>query len=136
MAEANAQIPADESSIPYAWFLYVVECSDGSLYTGISTDVARRIGEHLGLFGRSRGAKYFSGRSPTKLHYVEGSISRSEASKREAWVKSLTRSKKWLLCREGEQNLLKNSINIAAETGADQRSTLNMVGNITDKIKN
>ena len=73
------------------WFLYVVECSDGSLYTGITVDIDRRMNEHNS--GR-RGAKYTRSRRPVKLVYAEIAEGRSDASKREAAFKKLSRQKK------------------------------------------
>jgi len=73
------------------WSLYIIEASDASLYTGISTDVERRFEEHrLG----QKGAKYFNGRSPVEVVYREDGHSRSSASRREAEIKKLARSEK------------------------------------------
>lgn len=73
------------------WFVYIVECSDKSLYTGIATDVERRVEEHN---TSSKGAKYTSRRRPVKLVYFETSTDRSTASKREYAIKQLSRSEK------------------------------------------
>ena len=73
------------------WFVYMIQSSDGSLYTGITTDVARRFQEHL---DGKQGAKYFQGRRPEKVVYVEGGHDRSSASKREAAIKRLRREQK------------------------------------------
>lgn len=72
------------------WYVYILECSDGTLYTGTTTDVARRLGEHT----TGRGAKYTRGRGVSKLTYHETCASRSDAYRREAWIKGLTRGKK------------------------------------------
>ena len=79
------------------WYLYVVECSDGSLYTGITTNIERRINEHN--YG-DRGAKYTRSRRPVKLIYKERVIDRSIASKREYRIKRLKRSEKTLLIKD------------------------------------
>lgn len=71
-------------------YIYIVECSDGSLYTGYSTDVERRVAEH----NQGKGAKYTRGRRPVKLCYQEEYKSRSLAQKREYQIKQLPRSKK------------------------------------------
>ena len=71
--------------------LYIVECGDGSLYTGITTDVERRLAEHAG--GR-RGAKYLKSRLPLKLVFEYPVGSRSIALRLEARVKKLSRSLK------------------------------------------
>jgi len=72
----------------------MIEASDGSLYTGIATDVERRFAEHaLGREGK-KGAKFFYGRKPVKVVYKEGDHSRSSASTREAEIKSFSRQAK------------------------------------------
>jgi putative endonuclease len=72
------------------WFVYMIRCSDGSLYTGITNDVQRRFQQHTdGL-----GAKYFRGRQPEALVYVETGHDRSSASKRESAIKKLPRTEK------------------------------------------
>jgi len=65
----------------------MILCSDNSLYTGISNDVERRILQHAG----QRGAKYFRGRQPEQLVYLESGHDRSTASQREAAIKKLRR---------------------------------------------
>ena len=73
------------------WFLYVVECSDGTLYTGITKDLTRRINEHN---YSSRSAKYTRSRRPVKLVYSKSYTSQSEALKAEYRFKRLKRKKK------------------------------------------
>ncbi|PID84369.1 endonuclease [Candidatus Gracilibacteria bacterium] len=68
--------------------LYILRCRDGSLYTGITTDIDRRIKEHNGE--RKGGAKYTRGRHPVSLVYSENFVNRSEASKREREIKQMT----------------------------------------------
>ncbi|MFW2403559.1 MAG: GIY-YIG nuclease family protein [Gammaproteobacteria bacterium] len=68
-----------------AWFVYVVQCSDGSLYTGVATDVDARIEQH----NAGRGAKYTRGRRPVKLMYFEPADHRSAALRREIAIKRL-----------------------------------------------
>jgi putative endonuclease len=77
------------------WFVYIVRCSDKSLYTGITTDVAARIKIHN--FGK--GAKYTRSRLPVKLVYKEAMRSESAARKREAEIKKLPRLEKLSLLR-------------------------------------
>ncbi|WP_243371350.1 GIY-YIG nuclease family protein [Geotalea sp. SG265] len=72
------------------WHVYVIQCSDSSFYTGITTDVERRFADHAG----KRGAKYFRLHTPEKLVYVESGHSRSSAGKREIEIKRLTRAEK------------------------------------------
>lgn len=74
-----------------SWFVYMIEASDGSLYTGITTDVARRFAEHR---DGKQGARYFKGRQPRQVVYVEPAEDRSSASKREAAIKQLRRNQK------------------------------------------
>ena len=72
------------------WRLYVVRCSDDSLYTGITTDLERRVYEH----NQGKGAKYTRARIPVHIIYFERHPDRSAASKAEAAFKKLTRKKK------------------------------------------
>ncbi len=74
-----------------SWSVYMIEASDGSLYTGITTDIERRFNEHL---QGGRGARYFAGRKPVAVVYREDGHSRSSASRREAEIKKLSRSDK------------------------------------------
>ena len=73
------------------WFLYVVECSDGTLYTGVTIDVTRRIREHN---NPSRGAKYTRSRRPVNLVYHTDFPDRATACKAEAKFKKLSRKQK------------------------------------------
>ena len=72
------------------YFVYLLECADGSLYTGITTDIERRLKEHQagtgGHFTRAKGAK--------RILYTEEHPDRSSASKREAAIKKLSRPQK------------------------------------------
>ncbi len=73
-----------------SWQVYMIICSDNSLYTGITTDVQRRFSQHLA----GTGAKYFRGRIPHRLVYLEGGHNRSTASRREAQIKKLRSDEK------------------------------------------
>lgn len=73
-----------------SWKLYILRCGDGSLYTGITTDVQARLKLHR----NGRGAKYTRGRGPLELVYSEECGSKSDALKRELAVKALTREEK------------------------------------------
>mgnify|MGYP003394323909 CR=1 FL=1 len=81
------------------YFVYLIECEDGSLYTGITTDVERRFKEHKSGVG----GHYTSAKKVTKLLYTEKHPDRSSASKREAEIKSWRREKKLSLVRSREQ---------------------------------
>jgi putative endonuclease len=75
-----------------SYSLYIVACADGTYYTGIATDVQRRIQEHNG--SKPKGARYTSARRPVVLVYEAAFATRSDASKEEARIKSLTRQQK------------------------------------------
>jgi putative endonuclease len=78
------------------WTVYILKCGDDSLYTGITTDVIRRVKEHNGGT-ESKGAKCTSARRPVQLVYSEECEDRSSASKREWEIKQMSRSQKLLL---------------------------------------
>ncbi|MCP4469090.1 MAG: GIY-YIG nuclease family protein [Gammaproteobacteria bacterium] len=82
------------------WSLYIIEASDASLYTGITTDVERRFDEHS---QGPRGARYFNGRNPLKIVYREDGHSRSSASRREAEIKKLSHGAKQHLIAQAKQ---------------------------------
>ena len=79
------------------WYLYVVECVDGTLYTGVSTDVSRRVHEHNHT---KRGAKYTRVRRPVKLVWHKEYNNRSEAQSAEHQFKKLLHKQKWEIIRE------------------------------------
>lgn len=74
-----------------SWFVYIVECVDGSLYTGVTTDVERRVQEHNS--GRA-GARYTRARRPVRLVYSEAAGDRSSALIREIEIKQMDRAAK------------------------------------------
>lgn len=76
------------------WWVYIVECSDKSMYTGITTDTDRRVMEHN---TSTKGAKYTRSKRPVSLVYKEHCENRSIASKREYEIKKLKRADKLLL---------------------------------------
>jgi putative endonuclease len=77
----------DTSSV---WQVYILECGDGSLYTGIARDVAERIITH----NQGTGAKYTRGRLPVRLVYAEPADNRATALRRELAIKKLSRERK------------------------------------------
>ena len=79
-----------------SYFVYILQCSDDTLYTGITTDIKRRVDEHN---GSTKGAKYTKLRRPVKLVYSEDSEDRSSASKREYAIKKLSRLEKLKLIK-------------------------------------
>lgn len=80
---------------PKTWFVYLLRCADDTLYTGISTDVARRIDEHNA--GAPLGARYTHARRPVVLVYQESAASRSDALRRELEIKAKDRVAKLAL---------------------------------------
>lgn len=79
------------------WYVHMLRCGDGSLYTGSTTDVDRRLREHQS----GTGARYTRSRPPVTLAYVEEAPDRSAAQRREAAVKKLSRDQKWSLIGKG-----------------------------------
>jgi len=73
-----------------AWQVYVVECADGTYYTGITTDLSRRLAQH----DAGRGARYTRGRAPVTLRYREPAPDKGAALRRELALKRLSRSQK------------------------------------------
>jgi putative endonuclease len=78
------------------WSVYIVQCKDGTYYTGITTDIDARIKVH----NSGLGAKYTRGRGPVKLVWSEGLLTRGEALRRECEIKKMSRAEK--------QQLIKN----------------------------
>jgi predicted GIY-YIG superfamily endonuclease len=76
-----------------AWFVYVVRCRDGTLYTGISRDVDARVAKH----NAGKGARYTRGRGPVALLHTERRSSQAAALRREAAIKALPRAEKLAL---------------------------------------
>lgn len=74
------------------WQVYLLECADGTLYTGVSRDLARRLLQHNGE--RAGGPRYTRGRRPVQLLWSAPAADRSEAQQREAAIKKLSRADK------------------------------------------
>jgi putative endonuclease len=79
------------------YYLYILKCADGTLYTGITMDMQRRIGEHN---DSKLGAKYTAARRPVRPVYSRKFKNRSTAAKAEAQIKKMTRSQKLELIKE------------------------------------
>ena len=84
------------------WWLYIIETDKGLLYTGITTDKERRFKEHCAVAdgnakAKAKGAKYFRANKPVSIVYSEQYKNRSEASKREAVVKKMSKADKCIL---------------------------------------
>ncbi len=80
------------------YYIYILECCDGSYYTGYTTNVEKRLAVHQD----GKGAKYTKGRLPLSLVYEESYQTKSEALKREYAIKQLTKSQKKLMIESGE----------------------------------
>lgn len=78
------------------WHVYIIRCSDNSLYTGITTDIDRRFRQHA----EGKGAKYFRGRMPLQVVYREENHSRCSAAGREFRIKSMNRAEKEIMVAE------------------------------------
>ena len=88
-----------EPAVASEWFLYMVECADGRVYTGITTDVSRRFAEHSE--GGIKGAKALRGKGPLKLVFQQQMLNRSTASIAESAIKKLSKQQKLLLIAKG-----------------------------------
>jgi putative endonuclease len=91
MTDAAATRIQGAAAMP--WFVYIIQCSDHSLYTGITTDVQRRFQQHA----TQQGAKYFRRCQPLQIVLIESHPCRATASRREAAIKCLSRQQKWAL---------------------------------------
>lgn len=85
----------NENGKSESWFLYILECNDGTLYTGITNDITRRLQQH----NDGKGARYTRTRCPVKLLYYEPCRNRAAAMVRECAVKSLPRERKMKIVR-------------------------------------
>lgn len=90
-----------------SWQVYIIRCTDDALYTGITTDVERRFSQHAS----GRGAKFFRGREPQVVVYMESGHTRSTASIREAEIKKLPRDEKCrlLTAQSNEVNAVRSN---------------------------
>jgi putative endonuclease len=84
------------------WCVYIVECNDRSLYTGITNDLVKRIIEH----NRGRGARYTAGKRPVRLVYWEHAASKSAAGRKESQIKAWSRGKKLRLIEQTKSESL------------------------------
>lgn len=95
-APLNSAPPIKSESL---WYLYVVRCANGHLYTGVTTNVARRFSEHQS--GSTKSAKFLRGKGPLTLMYQEQVGCQGDALRREIVVKKLSRVKKLALIESG-----------------------------------
>lgn len=92
----------EETNVEKKWYVYILSCADGTLYTGVTTDIHRRIKEHNGQLGKNKGSKYTKARRPVTLTYHESATNRSAAQIREAAIRRLTLAQKNLLSLQKE----------------------------------
>ena len=85
-----------------SWKLYILRCGDGTLYTGITVDVAHRFQMHQS----GKGAKYTRGRGPLELVYMEECGTHSDALQREITIKRLSRQEKMKLIENNEPDIV------------------------------
>lgn len=83
-----------------SWFCYLLECADGTLYTGISNDLDKRLAAHNG----GSASKYTRSRLPVKMVYAEPHADRASASRREAALKKMSRAAKLALAAQDAKN--------------------------------
>lgn len=86
-------------SMEKQWYLYILRCGDGTLYTGIAVDVQKRFQAHV----QGKGAKYTRGRGPLELLYEEACGAHGDALRRELQVKALSRQEKEALIRSSQK---------------------------------
>lgn len=89
----------NQKKVNTCWFVYIVQCSDQSFYTGITNNLERRLSAHNDNSRSSKAAKYTRARQPVTLVYTEKSVDRSTASQREYAIKQLTRQQKIILIK-------------------------------------
>ena len=108
------------------WTVYILECGDGTLYTGITDDLARRVQAH----SQGKGAKYTRGRGPLILRYREEMPDKGAALKREYDIKRMKKSEKMLLiCEKQRKNASMLAISSdMAYTKDDEVSSVNKNG--------
>lgn len=82
-----------------AYTVYILRCADGTLYTGCTNDLARRLRTH----SAGKGAKYTRARLPVELVYSEPALDKSQALRREAAIKALSRSEKLALIQTAKE---------------------------------
>src|SRR5438552_14093162 len=97
MGKKNRKPRADPAA--NKWFVYVLRCADGSLYTGIAKDVARRCQQH----NDGTASRYTRSRLPVELIYHEAHPSQSSALKREAAIKAMNRREKLAMAHQGKK---------------------------------
>ena len=98
------------------WFTYILECSDGSYYTGVTTDLKARVGRH----NSGKGAKYTRARRPVVLVYFEPYLDEKSARRRECELKGWRREKKEKLVRGFPSERLADALRVSGLTASDE----------------
>ena len=91
-------VPTTTPTTHLNWLVYMIECCDGYLYTGITTDIKRRWRQHTGQI--KGGAKFFRTRKPQKLCFIEANHNRISAAQREYQIKCFSRQEKQQLIKD------------------------------------
>ena len=86
-----------------SWYIYILHCADNTLYTGITTDLDRRLVEHNS--STTKAAKYTRARQPVRIAYWESASDRSHASRREREIKRMPKSSKMALIHQHPHTL-------------------------------
>lgn len=89
-------------------YVYILKCSDGSYYTGFTTDIERRLSEH----NQGIGSKYTRSRLPVECVYLEELFSKSEAMKQEIAIKKMSRKEKEAFINENHKSLYSNNMKV------------------------
>lgn len=88
----------------FSWIVYILLCEDGTLYTGITNDIKKRLQAHL----KGKGARYTKSHIPKEIVYQESFVNRSHASKRESQIKALKKNQKQELINEHRHTISKS----------------------------
>ena len=89
----------EKEILPQVWYVYILECADGTLYTGMTNHLSRRLAAH----NAGKGAKYTKTRRPVHLRYSEKLQNQSQALRREAAIKKLSHAQKRAMCENFAQ---------------------------------
>jgi len=101
---------------PASWFTYILECSDGSYYTGVTTDLKARVDRH----NSGKGAKYTRARRPVALVYFEPYLDEKAARRRERELKGWRRDKKEQLVRGFPSERLTDALRVSGLSASDE----------------
>ena len=105
---------------PPRWFTYILECSDGSFYTGVTIDLRARLGRH----NSGKGAKYTRARGPVVLVYFESHFEEKSARRRERELKGWRREKKEQLVRGFSSERLADALGVSGLSASDDEKVV------------